>query len=114
MGNDPYKYIHYNITNAHIKEVLDQNKMNSLNLIYNQFTHRTDFLSKENFNRILRIDDDKILDKIFDIFKSQKGKMFFTDFIYFYVSFTNEKLKNILLSFLIMGNHADVEKKLQY
>ena len=112
MGNDPYKYIHYNITNAHIKEVLDQNKMNSLNLIYNQFTHRTDFLSKENFNRILRIDDDKILDKIFDIFKSQKGKMFYTDFIYFYVSFTNEKFKNILLSFLIMGNHANVEKKL--
>ena len=60
----------------------------------------------------MRIDDDKILDKVFDIFKYQKEKMYFSELINFYVSFANKKLKYILLSFLIMGNHGHMDQKL--
>ena len=112
MGNNQYKYIHYNITEQHKKDVLNKKILNYLEQVYNQFSQRDDFLSKENFNKIVRIDDDKILDKVFDIFKYQKEKMYFSELINFYVSFANKKLKYILLSFFIMGNHGHMDQKI--
>ena len=90
MGIEQDKYIHNMITIDHLKNVLSPNKKNHLYHLFNQFSQRTGFLTKENFNHIVRLDDEKKLGKIFNIFCSQKGKMFEGDLIYFYVSFANE------------------------
>ena len=110
MGIEQDKYIHNMITIDHLKNVLSPNKKNHLYHLFNQFSQRTGFLTKENFNHIVRLDDEKKLGKIFNIFCSQKGKMFEGDLIYFYVSFANEDLKNILLSFLILEKKHTVDK----
>ena len=103
MGNDPYKYIHANITQEHIQQVLDSRKEDILYNFFSQYSQRNVFLTKELFNRIIRLDDDEISNNLFSIFEYNKGKMYFSEFRNFYVAFTNKNLKNILLSFLIIG-----------
>ena len=111
MGNDPIKYIQYNFKEKHEK-VLDGVKNQILKSIFIQYSQRNGFLTKENFNKIIRLDDDILLDKVFDAFKSQRDKMFFNDLSYFYISFANKDLKNILLSFLIFGKHEKIPKSI--
>ena len=110
MGNDEAKYIHNNITIEHLKKVLSPNQKNYLLMLFNQYSQRLGFLTKENFNKIVRLDDEKMLEKIFNIFCSQKDRMYEGDLIYFYVSFANEDLKNVLLSFLILERKNCVDK----
>ena len=109
MGNDPYKYIHANITQEHIQQVLDSRKEDILYNFFSQYSQRNVFLTKELFNRIIRLDDDEISNNLFSIFEYNKGKMYFSEFRNFYVAFTNKNLKNILLSFLIIGKTDKLE-----
>jgi len=111
MGNGEDKYIHHNITIDHLKDVLPTNKKNNLLMLFNLYSQRTGFLTKENFNKIIRLDDEKMLEKIFNIFCSEKDRMFEGDLLYFYTSFANENLKNILLSFLILEKKSSVDIK---
>ena len=103
MGNDPYKNIHLNINNEDIKQVIDEKKEDNLYKLYVQYTQTNGYLTKENFNIITRLDDEKISDNLFFIFQSSKGKIYYPDLKNFYVAFANKRLKNILLSFLILG-----------
>ena len=109
MGNDPYKNIHLNINDEDIKQVIDEQKENNLYKLYIQYTQNNGYLTKENFNIITRLDDEKISDNLFFIFQSSKDKIYFPDLKNFYVAFTNERLKNILLSFLILGKADKAE-----
>ena len=38
MGNNQYKYIHYNITEQQKKDVLNKKILNYLEQVYNQFS----------------------------------------------------------------------------
>ena len=107
MGNDPYKNIGLNINEEHINEVLEENKKEYINCIFND----EEYLSKDKFNRLIGIEDDEILNQIFDIFANKKDKIYYKEFITFYVSFTNENLKNILISFLLFGKNDKITMK---
>ena len=109
MGNDPYKNIHLNINDEDIKQVIDEKKEDNLYKLYVQYTQTNGYLTKENFNIITRLDDEKISDNLFFIFQSSKGKIYYPDLKNFYVAFANERLKNILLSFLILGKADKAE-----
>ena len=109
MGNDPFKYIHYNINENHENRVLDSDKKKTLFTIFKQFSQKKDYLTKENFNNIIRLDDEKILNKIFDIFASYKEKMYYTDLKSFYIAFRNPQIKYILLSFLLFGKKENID-----
>ena len=109
MGNDPYKYIHANITQEHIRQVVDSRKDDILYNFFSQYSQRNVYLTKELFNRIIRLDDDEISNNLFSIFEYNKGKMYFSELRNFYVAFTNKNLKNILLSFLIIGKTDKLE-----
>ena len=50
------------------------------------------------------------MEDVYDIFTSKKGKMYFNDLKNFYTIFTNEKLKSVLLSFLLFGKVGKVPK----
>ena len=107
MGNDPYKNIGLNINEEHINEVLEESKKEYINCIFND----EEYLSKDKFNRLIGIEDDEILNQIFDIFANKKDKIYYKEFISFYVSFTNENLKNILISFLLFGKNDKITMK---
>jgi len=111
MGNDPNRYISLYIDNEKIIQVLDEQKKDEFYKYYQQFSSRNGFLSKNDLSKLTKIDNENILEKIFDIFASKKGKMYFSDLICFYTAFTNEQLKVILLSFLIFGRKAKLWKK---
>ena len=111
MGSDPYKYIHANITQEHIHQVLDDRKDDILFNFYSQYSQRNGYLTKELFNRIIRLDDEEISDNLFSIFEYNKGKMYFSELRNFYVAFSNKSLRHILLSFLILGKTDKLELK---
>ena len=111
MGNDPYKYIHANITEELISQVLDERKDDIIYRFYSQYSQRNGFLTKDLFERLLRLDNEEISEKLFSIFEYTKGKMYFSELRNFYVAFTNKNLKNILLSFLILGKTDKLETK---
>ena len=90
MGSDPYKYIHANITQEHIHQVLDDRKDDILFNFYSQYSQRNGYLTKELFNRIIRLDDEEISDNLFSIFEYNKGKMYFSELRNFYVAFSNK------------------------
>ena len=108
MGNDPYKYIHYNIKEEDIKKVLTQEKRDKIYEIYAQRAQYSGHIQKENFNDFIKLDDDQIYENLFKIFSS-RNKIYFSDLIDFYVSFSNEDLKYILFSFLIFGKVAKID-----
>ena len=70
MGNDPNKYFQYNFEEKHIKNVLDKEKNQILKSIFIQYTQKNDYLTKENFNKIIRLDDETMLDIVFNAFKN--------------------------------------------
>ena len=111
MGNDPNKNISLHIKDEYAQEVLSEKTKNDLNKIYQQFTQMTGFLNKEDFSRLTKLEDPAILEHVFDIFASRKNKMYFSDLLYFYISFTNPKLKIILLSFLLFGKNGKIASK---
>ena len=74
MGNDPNKYISLHIKDEDREKVIDEEKNEQFYKLYQQFTQNTGFLSPTNFNTMIKIDDPKILEEIFDIFTSKKGK----------------------------------------
>ena len=111
MGNDPNKYISLYIDNEKINQVLDEQKRDEFYKYYQQFSSRNGFLSKNDLSKLTKIDNEYILEKIFDIFASKKGKMYFSDLICFFTSFKNEQLKVILLAFLLFGRNARIGKK---
>ena len=110
MGNDPNKYISLHIKDEDKEQVLDEQKSDIFYKLYQQFSQATGFLSKEDFNRLVKIGDEKILEEIFDIFASKKGKMYYSDLLTFYTSFTNNNLKSIVLSFLLFGKNGKISK----
>ena len=110
MGNDPNKFISLHIKDEDKQQVLDEQKNDIFYKLYQQFTQATGFLSKEDFNRLVKIGDEKILEEIFDIFASKKGKMYYSDLLTFYTSFTNNNLKSIVLSFLLFGKNGKISK----
>ena len=110
MGNDPNKYISLHITDQHKQEVLDEKKNDKFYQLYQQFTQMTGFLNKEDFSKLTKIGDPKILELLFDIFASKKGKMYFSDLEAFYISFSNKKLRSVLLSFLLFGKNCFYSK----
>ena len=110
MGNDPNKYISLNIDNEDINEVLDEQKREEFYRLYQQFSSRNGFLSKNDLSKLTKIDNEYILEKIFDIFASKKGKMYFSDLICFYTCFANRTIKIILLSFLLFGRNEKIGK----
>ena len=112
MGNDPNKYISLHIKEEDIQEVIDDYKKENFYQLYQQFTQTTGFLNKEDLAKLTKIDDPAILEQIFDIFASKKGKMYFSDLITFYTSFTNKKLKSVLLSFLLFGKNGKITSKI--
>ena len=112
MGNDQNKYISLHITDQIKQEVLDENKREQFYKLYQQFTQMTGFLNKEDFSKLTKIGDPKILELLFDIFASKKGKMYFSDLEAFYISFTNENLRSVLLSFLLFGKNGKISQKL--
>ena len=112
MGNDPNKYISLHITDQHRHEVLDENKRDNFYKLYQQFTQMTGFLNKEDFSKLTKVGDTNILDLLFDIFASKKGKMYFSDLEAFYISFTNKKLRSVLLSFLLFRKTGKISQKL--
>ena len=112
MGNDPNKYISLHIKEEDIQEVIDEQKKDNFYQLYQQFTQTTGFLNKEDLAKLTKIEDPSILEQIFDIFASKKGKMYFSDLIMFYTSFTNKKLKSVLLSFLLFGKNGKIAGKI--
>ena len=112
MGNDPNKYISLHIKEEDIQEVIDEQKKDNFYQLYQQFTQTTGFLNKEDLAKLTKIEDPSILEQIFDIFGSKKGKMYFSDLIMFYTSFTNKKLKSVLLSFLLFGKNGKITSKI--
>ena len=110
MGNDPNKYISLHIKDEH-KQVLDEEKKETLYRIYQQFTQENGFLIKKDFNKLTKIEDTKNVEQLFDIFATRKDKMYYSELLYFYISFTNEKLKSVLLSFLLFGKSGKISHK---
>ena len=108
MGNDPYKYIHYNIKDEDTKKVLTQEKRDKIYEIYAQRAQYSGYIQKENFNDFIKLDDDKIYENLFKIFSS-RNKIYFSDLLDFYVSFSNDDLNYILFSFLIFGKPAKID-----
>ena len=111
MGNDPLKYIHYNINENHKNKVLTNEEIQGLKNLFHHFSNKSNLITKEIFNQMIHLDDEKMLNKIFKIFKSQRDKMYFDDIIYFYIAFADEDLKYILLAFLILEKEEKVDKK---
>ena len=112
MGNDPNKFIGLHITNEDKNKVLNEQKSEEFFKIYQNYSLKNGFLTSDDFNKLIKIEEDKILEEVFDIFTSKKGKMYFNDLKNFYVSFTNEKLKSVLLSFLLFGRVGKVQKNI--
>ena len=108
MGNDQNKYISLHIKDEYIQEVLEEEKKDKFYKLYQQFTQITGFLNKDDFSGLIKIEDPIILEQLFDIFASKKDKMYFSDLLYFYTSFTNKKLKIVLLSFLLFGKSGKI------
>ena len=111
MGNDPNKYISLHITEEDTNIVLDEKKKDEFYKLYQQFSMQNGFLTKDDFRILTKLEDDKILEQVFDIFSSKKGKMYFSELINFYTSFTNKRLKIILFSFLLFGKTGRIPKK---
>ena len=111
MGNDPNKYISLHIKDENIKQVLDEDRKDTFYRIYQQFTQMNGFLNKKDFNKLTKIEETDNIDKLFDIFGTRNDKMYFSDLLNFYVSFTNEKLKSVLLSFLLFGKAGKISNK---
>ena len=111
MGNDQNRYISLHIKDEYIQEVLDEEKKNNFYKLYQQFTQTTGALSKDDFSRLTKLEDSTILEQLFDIFASKKDKMYFSDLLCFYTSFTNKQLKVILLSFLLFGKTGKISQK---
>ena len=103
MGN---KYIHSYIKNYHI----DNEKKENLKKLFEQYTGKSGLLKKENFNRIMRLDDEKISEKLFLIFAGKDKTINLRQFINIYAAFRIPSFKNILLTFLILENVAKIEK----
>ena len=111
MGNDPNKYIHYNIGQKHFEEVFkNDNASKNLEYLYQQCSQGIGYITKEKFNYILGIDDDKIFEKIYNIFHKNNNKIVYDDIIRLYISFKNKSLKHILLPFLILEKSEKVVK----
>ena len=103
MGN---KYIHSYIKNYHIED----EKKGNLKKLFEQYTGKSGLLKKEIFNRIMRLDDEKISEKLFLIFAGKDKTINFEKFIIIYAAFGSPSFKNILLTFLILENVAKIEK----
>ena len=103
MGN---KYIHSYINNYHI----EKEKYENLKKLFEQYTGKSGLLKKENFNRIMRLDDEKISEKLFLIFAGKDKTINLRQFINIYAAFRIPSFKNILLTFLILENLAKIEK----
>ena len=112
MGNDPNKFIGLHITNEDRNKVLNEQKSEEFFQIYQNFSLKNGFLTSEDLNKLIKIEEDKILEEIFEIFTSKKGKMYFNDLKNFYISFTNNKLKSVVLSFLLFGRVGKVLKNI--
>ena len=112
MGNDPNKFIGLHITNEDRNKVLNEQKSEEFFQIYQNFSLKNGFLTSEDLNKLIKIEEDKILEEIFEIFTSKKGKMYFNDLKNFYISFTNDKLKSVVLSFLLFGRVGKVPKNI--
>ena len=111
MGNDPNKNIGLHIKEENKKQVLDDEKKEDFYKIYQQFSRVNGFLTKKDFNVLTKIENKKDAEQIFDIFTSKKDKMYFNELINLYTSFTNEKLKSVLLSFLLFGKTGKISKQ---
>ena len=103
MGN---KYIHSYIKNYHIENERGEN----LKKLFEQYTGKSGLLKKENFNRIMRLDDEKISEKLFLIFAGKDKTINLQQFLNIYAAFRIPSFKNILLTFLILENLAKIEK----
>ena len=112
MGTGSLNYIHSNIKKEHINKSLDEKKLLLLNNLYQNYSKRYGCLTEDYFQRILRLDNEEFSKKLFDIFKYDTGKMYFSEFKNVYVAFNNEELKNILFSFLIFGNPDSISKNI--
>ena len=112
MGNNPDKYISYYINDERAKEVIDENKDNFLYSIYRSYSDQNGYLTKQLFGRLLQIDDDNILNNIFDIFVNKPNRMTFSELKVFYTAFANENniVKFNLYAFLFFGKKAKIEK----
>ena len=103
MGN---KYIHSYLKNYHI----EKERIENLKKLFEQYTGKSGLLDKENFIRIMRLDDEKISKKLFLIFAGEDKKINFEKFLNIYAAFIDESFKNILITFLILENVAKIEK----
>jgi len=112
MGNDPNKFIGLHITNEDKNKVLNEQKSEEFFKIYQNYSLKNGFLTSEDFNKLIKIEEYKILEEVYDIFTSKKGKMYFNDLKNFYISFTNDRLKSVLLSFLLFGRVGKVQKNI--
>ena len=88
MGN---KYIHSYIKNYHIED----ERREKLKQLFDQYTGKSGLLKKENFNRIMRLDDEKISEKLFLIFAGKDKTI--NLYLKNYFSFLLEKIKQLIL-----------------
>ena len=111
MGNSENNYFQSQINEKTINEFLGDDKIANIEKIFKRYTNiKRDYLIKENFNRIIKLEDVKLSDELFEIFGDSKGKMYFFELKKFYSLFANKKWKNILLSFLLIGKQDKIEK----
>ena len=110
MGNDANKYISLHIKDEYIQEVLSEQKRDNFYKLYQQFSQMTGFINISDFSKLTKIDEEKALEQLFDIFTSKKGKMYFHDLLVFYTSFTHKNLKSVLLSFLLFGKVGKISR----
>ena len=108
MGNNPYKIIHLNFKEK--KNEISEEKSNFLFLRFRHFSSDKHYLNKQDLSDLINIDDNKIIDKIFEIFSYKKGIISFNDLKVFYLSFTEPKYRCILLSFFLFGNHKKISR----
>jgi len=108
MGNKPYKIIHLNFKGK--KNEINEEKSNLLFLCFRQYASDKLFLNKNDISKLIKIDDNKIIDKLFEIFAYKKDAISLNDLKVLYLSFTNPMYRSILLSFFLFGNHKKILK----
>jgi len=106
MGNKPYKIIHLNFKGK--KCEINEEKSNFLFLCFRNFALDKNYLNKNDLSKLIKIDDNKIIDKLFEIFSYKKGVISLNDLKVLYLSFTEPNYRCILLSFFLFGNHKKI------
>ena len=108
MGNNPYKIIHLNFKGK--TNEISEEKSNFLFLCFRQFASDKHYLNKNDLSKLIKIYDNKIIDKLFEIFSYKKGVLSLNDLKVLYLSFTEVKYRCTLLSFFLFGNHKKISR----